>query len=142
IERDSDERALYARLAPDAVLLLTNSLGAAWRAWLARVPVRAGTALSGRRALLTHAVLPPTASGRRVPIPSSHMMRDAAGLLGIGVRDLHPRSIGCTRRPVFRPSSPEDRAKRRSWTRSRRTRVHRSPRTHAHPSLRMRAHRY
>jgi heptosyltransferase-2 len=91
IDKDSNERAVYARVAPDAVLLLTNSLGSAWRAFASRVPVRAGTALSGRRVLLTHAVVPPTSGGRRLPVPSAHLMRDAAGLLGIEVPDLHPR---------------------------------------------------
>lgn len=90
VESDAAECATYARLAPDAVLLLTNSLGAAWRAFRAGVPVRAGTALSGRRWLLTHAVVPPTCDGRRLPVPSAHMMRDAAGLVGIAVPDLHP----------------------------------------------------
>ena len=84
------ELALYRELRPDAALLLPNSVGAAWRAFRARVPVRAGSALSGRRLLLTHAVIPPTRAGRRVPIPTAHLMRDAAGLLGILVPDLHP----------------------------------------------------
>ncbi|TDJ80003.1 MAG: glycosyltransferase family 9 protein [Planctomycetota bacterium] len=87
----AEERALLARLAPDAVLLLGNSFGAAWRAWRARVPIRAGAALSGRRFLLTHSVVPPTIAGRRAPIPSAHLMRDVAGLLGILPPDLHPR---------------------------------------------------
>lgn len=87
----AEERALLARLAPDAVLLLGNSFGAAWRAWRARVPIRAGAALSGRRFLLTHSVVPPTIAGRRAPIPSAHLMRDVAGLLGVRPSDLHPR---------------------------------------------------
>ncbi len=91
IARGADEARLYRELAPDAALLLTNSLGAAWRAWRARVPVRAGSALSGRRLLLTHAALPPSRDGRRVPVPTAHLHRDAAGLLGILVPDLHPR---------------------------------------------------
>jgi len=87
---DSEEEA-YRRLAPYAALLLPNSFGSAWRAWRAGVPVRAGSALSGRRWLLTHAVLPPTRAGRRLPMPTAHLQRDAAGLLGILVPDLHPR---------------------------------------------------
>ncbi len=87
----SSEVDLLRDLAPDAVLLLTNSLGAAWRAFRARVPVRAGAALSGRRLLLTHAVVPPVRAGRRAPIPTAHLMRDVAGLLGIAPTDLHPR---------------------------------------------------
>jgi heptosyltransferase-2 len=88
---DADEVRAYRELAPDAALLLSNSLGAAWRAWKARVPLRAGTALSGRRLLLTHAVVPPARDGRRVPVPTAHLHRDAAGLLGVLVPDLHPR---------------------------------------------------
>jgi len=88
---DADEVRAYRAFEPDAVLLLTNSFGAALRAWRARVPTRAGAALSGRRALLTHSVIPPTRDGRRVPIPTAHLLRDVAGLLGILVPDLHPR---------------------------------------------------
>jgi heptosyltransferase-2 len=96
---DADEVRLYGAadpkasdaFEPDAVLLLSNSFGAALRAWRARVPIRAGVALSGRRALLTHALVPPTRDGRRVPIPTAHLLRDVAGLLGILVPDLHPR---------------------------------------------------
>lgn len=87
---DADETRVYRELAPDAALLLSNSFGAALRAWRARVPVRAGAALSGRRALLSHAVVPPTRDGRRVPIPTAHLLRDVAGLCGILVPDLHP----------------------------------------------------
>jgi len=91
IASDEEEVLSYERLEPDAALLLPNSFGAAWRAWRAGVPVRAGTALSGRRWLLTHAVVPPTRAGRRLPVPTAHLQRDAAGLLGILVPDLHPR---------------------------------------------------
>lgn len=91
IERGTDELALWRELAPDAALLLPNSFGAAWRAWRARVPVRAGSALAGRRWLLTHAVVPPTDFGRRAPIPTAHLQRDAAGLLGIRPQGLRPR---------------------------------------------------
>jgi heptosyltransferase-2 len=87
----SDECAALRELAPDAVMLLSNSFGAAWRAWRARVPIRAGSALSGRRWLLTHAVRPPMRGGRRFPIPTAHLHRDVAGLLGVLVDDLHPR---------------------------------------------------
>lgn len=91
LERGRSEADLYRELAPDAVLLLSNSLGAAWRAWRARVPVRAGAALSGRAGLLTHGVVPPTVGGRRHPVPTAHLHADVAGLLGILPRDLHPR---------------------------------------------------
>lgn len=85
-----DETAHYRVLGADAVLLLSNSLGAAWRAFLARVPIRAGSALSGRRWLLTHSFVPPTRAGRRVPVPTAHLHRDAAGLLGLDLPSLHP----------------------------------------------------
>jgi lipopolysaccharide heptosyltransferase II len=85
------EREVLAELAPDAVLLLSNSWGSAWRAFRAGIPLRAGVALSGRRLLLTHAVVPPTRAGRRAPIPTAHLLRDVAGLLGISIPDLHPR---------------------------------------------------
>ena len=91
LARGAAERALYRELAPDAVLLLSNSLGAAWRAFRAGIPLRAGAALAGRGALLTHRVVPPTRGGRRVPIPSAHLMADVAGLLGILPASLHPR---------------------------------------------------
>jgi heptosyltransferase-2 len=86
-----EELELYRGLAPDAVLLLGNSFGAAWRAWRARVPLRAGSALSARRFLLTHAVIPPMEEGRRLPIPTAHLLRDVAGLFGIAPASLHPR---------------------------------------------------
>ncbi len=85
------ERAALRALRPDAVLLLSNSLGTAWRAWLARVPLRAGTSLRGRRAFLTHAVVPPRRDGRRAPVPTAHLQRDVAGLLGVQPPGLHPR---------------------------------------------------
>lgn len=91
LARGASEVGLYRALAPGAVLLLTNSLGAAWRAFRAGIPLRAGAALGGRGALLTHRVVPPTRGGRRVPIPSAHLMADAAGLLGILPASLHPR---------------------------------------------------
>jgi len=86
-----DERAALARLAPDALLLLTNSFGAAWRARRAGVPIVAGAALSSRRFLLTHSCVPPTRDGRREPIPTAHLLRDVAGLVGLTPADLHPR---------------------------------------------------
>lgn len=85
------ERAALRELAPDGVLLLSNSFGSAWRAWRAGVPRRAGNALRGRRWLLTHAVLPPTVDGRRFPVPTAHVQRDVAGLFGITPPDVHPR---------------------------------------------------
>jgi len=88
-----EARANLRALAADGVLLLTSSARAAWIAFAARVPLRAGAALHGRRLLLTHAVLPPTRWGRRVPIPTAHLQRDVAGLVGIHVPDLHPRLV-------------------------------------------------
>jgi heptosyltransferase-2 len=91
LERGSSEAELYRSLAPDAVLFFTNSLGAAWRAFRSRVPLRAGAALSGRGLLLTHRVVPPRRDGRRVPIPTAHLLADVAGLFGITAASLHPR---------------------------------------------------
>lgn len=91
IAKGADERALYRALAPDGVLLLTNSFGAAWRAFRARVPARFGTALGGRGLLLTHRVVPPTRGGRRVPVPTAHLLADVAGLVGARPLSLHPR---------------------------------------------------
>jgi heptosyltransferase-2 len=91
IASDADEVEAYRRLAPDAVLLLTNSLGATWRAWRARIPERAGSALSGRRLLLTRAFVPPSKEGRRLPTPTAELLREVARLLGIETPDLHPR---------------------------------------------------
>jgi len=103
IESSTDETRRWRELAPDAALLLSNSFGSAWRAFRARVPLRAGSALSARRLLLTHVVVPPTAGGRRVPIPTAHLLRDVAGLLGITVGDLHPRlDVGAAEREDLR----------------------------------------
>lgn len=78
-------------LRPDGALLLTNSFGAAWRVWRAGVPQRFGTALSGRGWFLTHRLVPPAIEGRRMPIPTAHLLRDVCGLVGVTVPDLHPR---------------------------------------------------
>jgi heptosyltransferase-2 len=86
-----EERAVLEDLAPDAVLILSNSLGAAWRAFRARVPLRAGSALAGRGPLLTHRVVPPARDGRRYPMPTAHLYRDVAGLVGLFPPSLHPR---------------------------------------------------
>jgi heptosyltransferase-2 len=91
LERDRSEVEHYRALAPDAVALLTNSLGAAWRAFRARIPLRAGAVLGGRGALLTHKVVPPTRGGRRAPVPTAHLLADVMGLLGVLPRDMHPR---------------------------------------------------
>ena len=90
VKGSSEELALYRELKPDAVLLLSNSFGAALRALRAGIPIRAGSTLSGRRFLLTHRFTPPTRLGRRVPVPTAHLHRDCAGLLGIALPDLHP----------------------------------------------------
>ena len=91
IRSSAEETARYRELEPEAVLLLSNSFGAAWRAFRSGARVRAGSALSARRFLLTHSFVPPTRLGRRVPVPTAHLHRDAAGLLGILVPSLHPR---------------------------------------------------
>lgn len=100
ISSSSAEVGIYRELAPDAVMLLSNSLGAAWRAFRGRVPLRAGTALGGRRLLLTHAVIPPRSAGRRVPVPTAHLLRDVAGLVGVLPDDLHPRLYVSAEREV------------------------------------------
>lgn len=89
--RSGEELAHLRELRPEAVLLLSNSFGSAWRAFRARVPIRLGSALSQRRLLLTHAVVPPSRDGRRAPIPTAHLLRDVAGLAGITLDSLHPR---------------------------------------------------
>ncbi|MBI5361716.1 MAG: glycosyltransferase family 9 protein, partial [Planctomycetes bacterium] len=91
LARDADETRVHRELAPAAVVLLSNSFGAALRAWRANVPMRAGAALSGRRFLLTHAVVPPALDGRRVPIPTAHLLRDVAALADGHAHGLHPR---------------------------------------------------
>lgn len=88
--RESETAQLRAARA-DGILLLSNSLGSAWRAFRARIPARAGAALRGRGLLLTHRVHPPTYLGRRAPIPTAHLLRDVAGLFGIVTPSLHPR---------------------------------------------------
>ena len=103
LAKGADESALYRRLAPEGVLLLTNSLGAAWRAFRARVPVRCGATLGGRGLFLTHRVVPPTRGGRRVPIPTAHLLADVAGLVGLRGLDLHPRlHVGAATRRFWR----------------------------------------
>jgi heptosyltransferase-2 len=85
------ERRALREARPDAALLLTSSFGAAWRSLRAGVPRRIGAALRGRGPLLTQRVVPQRRDGRRVPIPTAHLLRDVAGLLGLCVPDLHPR---------------------------------------------------
>lgn len=87
----SEEMRFLSEARADALLLLTNSFGAAWRGFRARIPIRAGSALGGRGFLLTHRVVPPSRDGRRAPIPTAHLQRDVAGLLGIHVPELRPR---------------------------------------------------
>ena len=91
LERDGSETRALRELRPDTALLLSNSFGAAWRAFRARVPRRLGAALSGRGPLLTHRVVPPQRDGRRAPIPTAHLLADVAGLAGILPDSLHPR---------------------------------------------------
>lgn len=84
------EREWLAGSDADAILLLSNSLGAAWRAFRAGVPLRLGSALSGRRVLLTHSIVPPTLGGRRLPVPTAHLLRDLTALAGVDTPDLTP----------------------------------------------------
>jgi len=90
LEKGRGEADVLAELAPDAALLLTSSVGAAWRARKAGIPLRAGASLHGRGLLLTHRIVPPARAGRRVPIPTAHLLRDLAGLVGLHPSDLHP----------------------------------------------------
>jgi heptosyltransferase-2 len=90
IPKGANERDFLASLSADATLLLTTSFGAALRAWRAGIPLRAGASLSGRGPLLTHRLVPPTRDGRRVPIPTAHLLRDLAGLVGILPASIHP----------------------------------------------------
>ncbi len=91
IPGSKQELSLYRELAPEAVMLLSNSFGAAWRAYRSGAPIRVGSALSARRWLLSHSFIPPTRAGRRVPVPTAHLHRDVAGLLGIHIDSLHPQ---------------------------------------------------
>lgn len=91
LKSDREELAAYRELRPQIALLYSNSWGAAWRAFRAGVPQRAGAALSGRGWLLTHGWRPPARFGRRLPIPTAHLLRDVTGLVGVTVPDLHPR---------------------------------------------------
>jgi heptosyltransferase-2 len=91
VDTDRSEIAAYRKLAPDTVLLLSSSFGAAWRALRGGVRRRIGAALSGRRFLLTRAYVPPSRDGRRIAIPTAHLLRDVAHQAGIEVDDLHPR---------------------------------------------------
>lgn len=91
IESRETETAQLRAAEGDGIMLLTNSLGAAWRAFRARIRLRAGAARGGRGLLLTHCVVPPSRFGRRAAIPTAHLHRDVAGLLGILVPSLQPR---------------------------------------------------
>jgi heptosyltransferase-2 len=90
-DHDTSEVATYRRLAPDTVLLFSNSFGSAWRALRGGVRQRIGAGLSGRRLLLTQAFLPQVRDGRRVPTPTAHLLRDVARSAGIEVADIHPK---------------------------------------------------
>ena len=86
-----EERAALERLRPDAIALLDHGFGSAWKAWRARVPIRAGLALGARRWLLTHSASPPSRAGRALPTPLAHLARDVGGLLQLATTSLHPR---------------------------------------------------
>ena len=85
IPKSSSEEAILQDLRPTHTLLLSNSQGAAWRAFRAGVPVRVGSALGLRRFLLTHPVSVPSKDGRRIPYPTRHLMARLAGAIGIEV---------------------------------------------------------
>jgi heptosyltransferase II len=93
VKSDKDEVALYRALAPDAVLLLPNSFGSAWRAFRAGVKPRAGSALHGRRFLLQKSFAPRMRAGRRIDSPTAELQRDVAALFDIRVPDLHPHLV-------------------------------------------------
>jgi heptosyltransferase-2 len=97
LDREPESAALRA-LDADGIVLLTSSIGAAWRAFRAGIPLRAGAAGHGRGLLLTHRVVLPRVRKapagvlpRRPPIPTAHVLRDVAGLVGITVPSLRPR---------------------------------------------------
>lgn len=56
------------RRRPDVVVAFPNSLRAGLLAWWSGAPVRIGYARSGRGPLLTHALRPPRAGGRWLPV--------------------------------------------------------------------------
>ncbi len=91
VRDDAHELEALRELAPQAILLLSNSFRAAWRARQAGIPLRAGAALSRRGFLLTHRLVPPRRGGARFPIPTAHLQRDVAALLGVYAASLHPR---------------------------------------------------
>jgi heptosyltransferase-2 len=73
---------MLRRLGADATLLLPNSFSSALAARLARIPVRAGTALHGRGFLLTRAVEVPEREGRLAPRPMRAHYLDLAAAFG------------------------------------------------------------
>jgi len=88
----------------DAALFLDGSWRSAWRAALARIPVRVGLASGGRGVALTHAVAParevgrtPTGLGRsgrfprRLPRPFGSVCFELASALGIEIDRRRPR---------------------------------------------------
>jgi len=88
---EAGEAEAWHALEADAALLLSASPAAAWGAFRARVPRRAGVAGGLRGALLTHGLLPPVHARRRLPLPPIHLQRDLAGLLDIQVGARPPR---------------------------------------------------
>ena len=91
VERGGSEVRTLRSAGADAALLLDESSGAAWRGWRAGIPIRAGVSSGWRRPFLTHRVVPARRAGRRWPVPTAHLYRDLAGLVGLEVADLHPR---------------------------------------------------
>ncbi len=91
VRGSAEERAAYRALAPERVLLLPNSLGAAWRAFRAGVPTRVGTDLGLRRLLLTDPLATPRRAGRREPLATASLYLELGAKLGWVPADPRPR---------------------------------------------------
>lgn len=101
LEKHADETAIYKELGAETALLLSSSLGAAWRAFRARVPARLGVSLHRRGFLLTHKIVPAESGGRRRATPTAHLLRDIGALAGLFPTSLHPR-LGITEHELER----------------------------------------
>lgn len=88
----------------DLALLFPNSFRAAWIAWLAGIPRRAGYRRNLRSALLTHGVSYEREGSRRKPVPMPIFYARIGEAVGIPRGDLRPR--------LFVPQECEERAAR------------------------------